>query len=587
MAHSGDVSYQDAEQSNEMGPDPGSEEIPRERFFHPFHEDPHDWDGDRDPSPGTWLPKTLAELKMCRLSAQLREKPLWWEKFRDETIREKWIQEVKEQQADVKPYERLTDNMVNYVLAELEGYAKLRDPKTGIECGPFERIYLSDNLVPADVATSLKLAVKALEDVPDEQKDWHPGSDGRVLDLVHPSLYPVIFDVTWGTKSNGEQGTFESPDGDHLNTADMFISQRFQWLPSDFDVDESGTVKLKSSYINNLYPEHHNALVPVIEGVMECAIPLWERVLSSLRRDPVPARVGHMLAPEEWNSDDPPCIWFNNDRATVDSEEEREQDRDYNAWLDRRLILGPLCLPDAPESYQDAFNEEQVVSLSGSTIQVIVKLANIQLTPDKPEYPGGVWHVEGMATESIVSTFIYYFHSENIEPVDLNFRMATQKPETHEQDDSTCMKILFGILRDQACAQDVGFVRTKADRCVAFPNLYQHQVSPFKLVDKTKPGVRKILVFFLVDPTISIISATSVPPQQTEVVKHILRSQVSSSRLSSLPIELLDYIAELVPGVQTRAEAEAVRAELMAERSVMIKSVDNEFFSREFNMCEH
>lgn len=28
-------------------------------------------------------------------------------------------------------------------------------------------------------------------------------------------------------------------------------------------------------------------------------------------------------------------------------------------------------------------------------LQVIVKLANIHLTPEKPEYEGGTWHVEG------------------------------------------------------------------------------------------------------------------------------------------------------------------------------------------------
>jgi hypothetical protein len=28
-------------------------------------------------------------------------------------------------------------------------------------------------------------------------------------------------------------------------------------------------------------------------------------------------------------------------------------------------------------------------------LQVIVKLANIHLTPEKPKYEGGTWHVEG------------------------------------------------------------------------------------------------------------------------------------------------------------------------------------------------
>ncbi len=34
-------------------------------------------------------------------------------------------------------------------------------------------------------------------------------------------------------------------------------------------------------------------------------------------------------------------------------------------------------------------------------VQVIVKLANIVLTPDKPTYPAGSWHVEGMENERV------------------------------------------------------------------------------------------------------------------------------------------------------------------------------------------
>lgn len=33
-------------------------------------------------------------------------------------------------------------------------------------------------------------------------------------------------------------------------------------------------------------------------------------------------------------------------------------------------------------------------------LQVIVKLANIHLTPEKPEYAGGTWHVEGQLVRS-------------------------------------------------------------------------------------------------------------------------------------------------------------------------------------------
>ena len=34
-------------------------------------------------------------------------------------------------------------------------------------------------------------------------------------------------------------------------------------------------------------------------------------------------------------------------------------------------------------------------------LQIIVKVANIHLTPEKPRYKGGSWHVEGMANESM------------------------------------------------------------------------------------------------------------------------------------------------------------------------------------------
>jgi hypothetical protein len=51
----------------------------------------------------------------------------------------------------------------------------------------------SDNLVSAGLKSRLKKAVAVLEDVPEEQKDWYPGSNKQVLDLVHPSLYPLMY----------------------------------------------------------------------------------------------------------------------------------------------------------------------------------------------------------------------------------------------------------------------------------------------------------------------------------------------------------------------------------------------------------
>ena len=52
--------------------------------------------------------------------------------------------------------------------------------------------------------------------------------------------------------------------------------------------------------------------------------------------------------------------------------------------------------PDSKPNYDGGLDHvKRTISLKGKTLQVIVKLANIVLTPEKPEYSGGTWHVEG------------------------------------------------------------------------------------------------------------------------------------------------------------------------------------------------
>jgi hypothetical protein len=42
-------------------------------------------------------------------------------------------------------------------------------------------------------------------------------------------------------------------------------------------------------------------------------------------------------------------------------------------------------------------------------LQVIVKLANIHLTPEKPEYEGGSWHVEGQIVSLVCFLIVVHF----------------------------------------------------------------------------------------------------------------------------------------------------------------------------------
>lgn len=113
---------------------------------------------------------------------------------------------------------------------------------------------------------------------------------------------------------------------------------------------------------------------------------------------------------------------------------------------------------------------------------------------------------------------------------------------------------------------------------MAFPNLYQHQVQPFHLEDPTKPGHRKILVFFLVDPTQGVPSATNVAPQQREWVTEAMHKAGANSALARLPVELLTMISEGNDGTMSRLEAEEYRKELMDERTVFVEENNQDYF---------
>ena len=252
-------------------------------------------------------------------------------------------------------------------------------------------------------------AVVPLESVPDSEKDWHPGSDGLVLNLVHPSLYPIVYGRTMGGCSDSAAATIlTAPEfgGDDPE----FTSKNFQWLPSDFTVDDDGKVTLASSYINNIHPTQHTELYSVIPEILQHAIPMFERVLSDVLRPLHPMRIATSGRVRGWGGEETAdCIWGDGIPNPTSSSEE-EYDDDPDTWLAKQKF----STPDAREKYDgDLGVATDTLSLKGRTIQVIVKLANILLTPEKPDYPGGKWHVEGTSRQTFFTRcwWIFIFDS--------------------------------------------------------------------------------------------------------------------------------------------------------------------------------
>lgn len=238
--------------------------------------------------------------------------------------------------------------------------------------------------------------------------------------------------------------------------------------------------------------------------------------------------------------------------------------------------------PDIPE-FEPVPAPKMMITLQGKKLQVIVKIAEIILTPESPDYKGGSWHVEGMKNESIVATGIYYLDVDNISESRLQFRQAVGEPN-YEQNDRNGVRLVYGLEDEAALNQEYGSVVTCGDRCICFPNTYQHRVAPFSLIDKQRPGVRKILVFFLVDPAVRIVSTATVPPQQRAYMPEHLQAMYP---FNTIVPDLLNIVLDYVDFPMSMDEAKRHREKLMEERKFFVTEVNETAFERPFSLCEH
>lgn len=129
----------------------------------------------------------------------------------------------------------------------------------------------SDAIISEDLKEELKAAVRPLENTPDQLKDWHPGSDEKALDLVHPSLFPLFYsrtrvlptgsiDLRDCAESCNEGEVVPIPKDEKVRVRGLnaslrqfslrqvkFWSKRFQWLPCDVQFAEDDKVKITTT----------------------------------------------------------------------------------------------------------------------------------------------------------------------------------------------------------------------------------------------------------------------------------------------------------------------------------------------------
>ncbi|KAF4992689.1 hypothetical protein FGRMN_7002 [Fusarium graminum] len=641
----------------------------------------------------------VREVAMLIVMDRLTDKPNWHVKVYDDAITDKWIQE-----ALALPIEQLYNDIVTdspgswipkmltsifdrecleYCIKELRVKAKFFDeiglvPTLDVNATAVK----SDSLVDEDLRQRLQAAFATLTQDQNDDPDWHPRTNDKVRNLVHPSLYPFVYgrsrlflDEVVGVKDAvhrwSGKGDVIPKETKSSGIGIPAVSDTYQWLPANVKFQEDGSVKF-TSYINGLHPNKYPEIYETIETLVEKALPAWDFCLKQVPnflhggpsnegdRAIVAGRKGSRFPkprdPDDENEENwtPYFEAFKRDRrakrgeaakddsisnpASSDSEDyEGEEDyedeirsegghyysgpREQIAWEAMRQPVQP----SAPEFEAIDYGVKPGDSLRErfKDIQIIVKMASIELTPDKPEFPAGSWHVEGQQNEHIIGTALYYLDSENVTPSHLQFRMSTISDDDWAvgQDSFSWMERVYGTpLREGQAVQRYGSVETKQGRLLAFPNVFHHRVSPFELQDKTKPGHRRFIALWLVDPYRRVINTGNVPPQQQSwwmeqafqgltaqdaekipsAVAKLLSESAPGHSISaldaavrsdgSLPVELMNMVKEeaaKIEGPMSLEEAKEHRLKLMDERTQFQSKVESEWESETYNFCEH
>jgi len=169
-----------------------------------------------------------------------------------------------------------------------------------------------------------------------------------------------------------------------------------------------------------------------------------------------------------------------------------------------------------------------------------VQLNRVELTPERPRFEGSPWKCHGFFQDHIVASAMIVLDESNVTEGSVELRMAVTRPLINHDDPNSACMAYWGMRRGSKLNQHIGSIRMRPGRCIAYPNLYQHQLSPFQLSDPSRPGHRTILQLHLVDPDIPILSSTDIPPQQASWAMEALLDSLDKR----LPVEIVQKIID-------------------------------------------
>jgi len=344
-----------------------------------------------------------------------------------------------------------------------------------------EGVWMSRN-VSENIIEKINTAVDQLATA--TPLDIHPGTNGVVRDIIHPSLFPLLLKTS-------QTNSLPKPKRQKIDKQNKWSFfgvhhevSKFQWLPAEVEVT-NGAVFF-SSEINGLDRAQYPALYEVLGSLLSALVPGMEQVWQYART----------VAPFK----------------RIDSRD-LEEGKEYDL---------------APE-----------VSFKNASLQVIVKVVDYNFEPGASF--NGVWHYEGMPHEDIVMTGLFYSRCDeglqgpdgtnsygglefkrlftNVEWSNLFYNIPHDRPNWVEE------LIRKGFV-------PLGFCETSPGIAIVFPNCHAHKVKA--MVNNTDHTVsRRVIAFFVINPYRRIVSTREFPPA-------ILREATSLEQAFQHRLELME-----------------------------------------------
>jgi hypothetical protein len=284
--------------------------------------------------------------------------------------------------------------MTSWIIKELQWKAE-NLLKTGYTFALDPGVFKSDAAIPASTTKALKEASRSLEPA-GGNKNCPPESKKKIVNPVDPSICPVIYgrtrilpDQTIGIDDCVDKGqgvllpippeeqaydqAFDTSWPERWKKGKPY-SRRFQWLPCDVAFGEDERCHI-TSYINNLPPWENRGLYETIEDVLTRTLPLWNSTLKYVQN--------------KW--------------ARIQCNEVQFLEGDYEV-VGQHEDACTVILPEPGEFTPPEVDDDRVDLCQefSQGLQVIVKMTNIELTPEIPSYKGEPWCLDGQLVSSIL-----------------------------------------------------------------------------------------------------------------------------------------------------------------------------------------